>query len=42
MNATQYAILAYAVSFILIGGFALWTWLEHSRLTRPGRGRGNF
>lgn len=34
MNPTQYAILGYVVSFALLAGFALWTWVEHRRLTR--------
>lgn len=34
MNPTQYAILGYVVSFGLLGGFALWSWIEYARLSR--------
>lgn len=38
MTPTQYAIFAYVISFLLLGGFALWSWLEHRRLTRGHSG----
>jgi len=34
MNPTQYAILGYALSFALLGGFSLWSWIEFRRLSR--------